>query len=86
VINGIVAAAVRFNGLTISMPAPARHSDILRRLYDIDPSAAIECQQGFIDRDGDFLDRESAKTLVAVTGQQTIRATHATQLFSEDLW
>jgi hypothetical protein len=35
----IAAAAVRFNGLTASLPIPARHGDIMRRL-DVPASSA----------------------------------------------
>ncbi|MER8941307.1 hypothetical protein NKH82_17630 [Mesorhizobium sp. M0915] len=38
-IETIVAAACRFAGLTVSLPAPARHGDILHPLYDATGSA-----------------------------------------------
>ncbi|ABF71317.1 p063 [Rhizobium phage 16-3] len=84
--NRIVASAVRYNGITFSMPAPARHSDILRPLYDLSETTAICCEQGFLTDTGEFLGRIGAKQLVKDMSQPTIRDTHRTELFSEDLW
>lgn len=67
----IVAAALQYGFLTLSMPKPARHHDILHKLYslledakegdtsNIDNIQAM-CKQGFITDQGEFLDRKSA--------------------------
>jgi hypothetical protein len=82
----IVAAAVRYKGINFTLPAPARHSDILRVLHSINEDAAISCQQGFLTDTGLFLGRVGAKALVRDNNQPTIRDIHAEELFSEDLW
>lgn len=94
----IVAAAVRympaktdpqcpdFRPIIIFVPAPGRHGDILTPLSQMHETAALEAEQGFIDNHGNFLNRVEAKFVVEMIDQPTIRNTHPTQLFSEDLW
>jgi hypothetical protein len=94
----IVAAAVKYlptrtdkncpqyKAIIISSPAPARHSDILIPMSQMHPTAAHEAEQGFLTDTGEFLGRIGAKQLVRDTKQPTIRNTHQTELFSEDLW
>ena len=79
----IVAAAVQYRGLTISLPRPNRHHHILHLLP---MRIALTCSQGFIDSNGDFLDRKQAKLRVKETGQPTIADHQPRELFSEDLW
>lgn len=92
----IVAAAIRINHAIISMPAPARHHDILRQiggLYDPEPrpSWTFEAEvQGFVTDGGVFLDRREACAHVLECGQPLrLRRPDGYQgdeLFSEDLW
>lgn len=67
----IVAAAIKINGLIMTMPQPARHSDILRQWIAlqnevlltancVDACVYIEEIQGFIDDKGVFYDRKAA--------------------------
>lgn len=86
--TSIVAAAVQWNGVTISLPRPARHHHILHSMCEPGwpEDAPLTCVQGFIDSNGDFYDRKSAKLLVKATGQPTIADYQPYELFSEDLW
>lgn len=87
--NGIVAAAIRIGGITISMPRPARHGEILWSASSsgISDEALAKADQGFLDHRGLFLDRKTAR-IVAVSWNQLIERaqTHSPELFSEDVW
>lgn len=80
----IVAAAVRVNGVTMSMPRPARHHDILKRLPG-KMANAKPSDQGFITDAGVFVGRELALALATNAGQ-LLKPTQHKELFSEDLW
>lgn len=92
----IVAAAIRINHAIISMPAPARHHDILRQisgLYgpDCRPFWTYEAEtQGFITDAGVFLDRSEAYIHAHQCGQKLVGRRpdgyQGDHLFSEDLW
>ncbi len=84
----IISAALKVGGLIISMPAPARHGDLLKPLYE-----HLECQfvvqpneQGFLDSQGVFREREQAKHIARDAGQLLPIASPSKDLFSEDLW
>lgn len=84
--RGIVAAACQIDGLTFSMPAPARHGDVLFSMH----SAGIKCgyeTQGFLDHRGVFLGRKAAM-IVAHTWSQLAEGEFEDggELFSEHLW
>jgi hypothetical protein len=83
--RGIVAAACQINGLTISMPAPARHADILWSMENV--IEKHEEHQGFLDHRGVFLGREAALIVAHQWGQISKEEFEkSTQLFSEHLW
>lgn len=86
----IVAAACRWKGIVFSMPAPARHHDILNTADQVidneDFGLLLGMEQGFLGSDGKFYGRVEAKHLVRDANQSTIRDCHPTELFSEDLW
>ena len=95
----IVAAAIRLNAVTLSMPAPARHHDILRQingLYEPSherPDWTYEVEtQGFITDKGVFMDRREAFAHTNECGQGQPRRRpgpenyQGDELFSEDLW
>lgn len=98
----IVSAAIQINELILSMPMPARHSDIIHKFYiliDSDPSKSncIEIQ-GFLTNEGNFLDRRNSMKHAISCGQGTPRRDKlkieypdnsfydGEDLFSEDLW
>lgn len=82
----IVGVALHYRGLTISLPEPNRHHDIMRMLGN--ESIFARGEQGFITSEGHFLGRIGARALAADNGQKIMRSkfTHAVELFSEDLW
>lgn len=85
--KGIVAAACRLGALTLSMPPPARHHDILRAMMEqgLDPDSA---DQGFLDHRGVFLGRMQASIVANEWGQtqRDLSGARVPELFSEDLW
>lgn len=81
----IVSAAVRSNGLVISMPRPARHADIINRLPRKLSLLVKPSDQGFLTDAGYFVGRETALDLARQANQLLKPTTHR-ELFSEDLW
>ena len=82
----IVAAAMIYNGVTCSLPAPARHGDIINTIAKCVPEAMwpISGPQGFVTDQGHFVDRQRAMQIAIASGQMSL--TKVAQLFSEDLW
>ena len=83
--RGIVAAACQLNGVTFSMPAPARHSDILESMYAMGIKNGYE-DQGFLDHRGVFLGRRAAMITAYRWSQVTDEFEDGGELFSEHLW
>lgn len=84
--RGIVAAACRLNDMIISMPAPARHGEVLWAMDAAGLNPAL-ADQGFLDHRGLYLGRETAKIVAAQWGQITMECHHGhPELFTEDLW
>lgn len=84
--RGIVATACQIDGLTFSMPAPARHHDVLDAMLGVGvgPSRAT---QGFIDHRGLFVGRKQAMIVAHRFGQiQDDEFADGCELFSEHLW
>lgn len=89
----IVAAAIRQDGLTFTIPAPARHHDIISAMARSEIDIPIVGEQGFIDSSGNFVDRCIARQIAEAADQLIPRkdsgvpfvAQHP-QLFSEDVW
>jgi hypothetical protein len=87
----ITHVAIRFLGKVHSLPAPNRHSDVIRMIIEADPTVgtvnAYDDNQGFLDADGLYLNRRQALYNAQVNNQikpgTTIRAG---RLFSEDVW
>jgi hypothetical protein len=85
----IVAAAIRIGPITLSMPAPARHPELIReaRALGLPPATVGRGVQGFLSDTGAFLDRAAASLHVQRVGQKVLCLTfHPRGLFSEDLW
>jgi hypothetical protein len=84
--RGIVAAACQMDGLTFSMPAPARHHDVLQSMH----VAGIQCalaDQGFLDHRGVFVGRKGAMIVAYQFGQlKEGEFDDGGDLFSEHLW
>lgn len=85
----IIAAAVQIEGVTISLPRPARHGQVHHCLETMGIPAHLEATatQGFLTSEGRFVNRVQAKQ-IAHMAQQFLPGpkSHQRDLFSEDLW
>ena len=85
----IIAAAVRLNGVTLSLPPPARHYHIVNTLTETlgtdGTRYARPDDQGFLTDDARFVGRVDAMVIAREAGQIIKPTTHR-ELFSEDLW
>lgn len=86
----IIAAAVQINGVTLSLPPPARHYHIVNTLTETlgrkaQTRYASPKYQGFLTDDARFVGREEALVIARDAGQ-IIKPTPHRELFSEDLW
>lgn len=87
--RGVVAVAIKFGSVTISMPAPARHGDvqIAAQAAGFPLESVLTADQGFLDHRGLFLDRKSARVTAERHGQiEQSRDAGLDDLFSEDVW
>lgn len=83
--RGIVAAACQVDGLTFSLPAPARHHDVLWSMRSVGVKG-IEVQ-GFLDHRGVFVGRRAAMIVAHNWGQVSPDEFDPDgELFSEHLW
>jgi hypothetical protein len=86
----IVAVAIHYNGMIHTIPAPARHCDVLNsmRAYGEKIVKWNEAKQGFMDADGKFLNRQEAYDRAIEHNQ--LLPNHGNEggkhLFSEDVW
>ena len=83
--RGIVAAACQVDGLTFSLPAPARHHDVLWSMRSLGVEG-VEAQ-GFLDHRGVFVGRKAAMMIANNWGQLAPgEFSEGGELFSEHLW
>jgi len=87
----IVGAALRSpDGTVYSLPAPARHEDVVRDMCQQKVRGIMDCESGFLLEDGSFLDRVSAARLATETGQckrlAPVIPGFTDKLRTEDLW
>lgn len=80
----IVAAAVQFQGTTISMPPPARHHTILHTLFPTIQPCVLD--QGFLTSDGRYVTRAEAWVIANRMNQVILHVSDREELFSENLW
>ena len=87
----IIAAAIQVEGMTLSLPLPARHGQVLQAALNMhlpDYMVTPACQ-GFLTSTGRFVNRVQAKQIAHMAGQPQLRPEgerHDRDLFSEDLW
>ena len=84
----IAAAAIQIDGVTISLPRPARHAQVMQSAEAFlgEYSLAYACQ-GFVTSHGRFVNRVEAKMIAHRAGQPTVREDmHPRDAFSEDFW
>lgn len=86
----IIAAAVQVEGVTISLPLPARHGQVLHAAINMHlPQNMIHAAcQGFLTSTGRFVNRVQAKQIAHLAGQPQMRpeSERTKDLYSEDLW
>ena len=84
----IVAAACQWEGLTFSLPQPARHGQVLHSMEVAHlPDYAIHgCCQGFVTSTGRFVNRVQARQIAYIAGQNPGETGGQRDLYSEDLW
>tara|TARA_R110000851_G_scaffold286055_2_gene439920 strand:+ start:357 stop:638 length:282 start_codon:yes stop_codon:yes gene_type:complete len=84
--RGIVAAACQLEGLTFSVPAPARHHDVLWAMDAMGIQVGF-ATQGFLDHRGVFCGRKTAMIIAQQWGQISKEEFDPDgDLYSEHLW
>ncbi|TPJ76842.1 hypothetical protein FJ422_29470 [Mesorhizobium sp. B2-6-3] len=81
----IISVAISAFGIVASLPAPARHGDVLRKLYDFNQTVIGGDAQGFLTNTGRYVNRRDA-AVIALEAGQVDKLTAAPDLYSEDLW
>ncbi|TPJ70501.1 hypothetical protein [Mesorhizobium sp. B2-6-7] len=81
----IISVAISAFGIVASLPAPARHGDVLRKLYDFNQTVVGGDAQGFLTNTGRYVNRRDA-AVIALEAGQVDKLTAAPDLYSEDLW
>lgn len=82
----ILSAAVLLYGVVMSLPAPARHHDILAKIRPLYLSPIGGDMQGFLTTTGRFVSRREAVAIATAAGQIDEPKFQPNALFSEDLW
>ena len=85
----IIAAAIQIDGVTISLPKPARHAQVLHSAgaMGLPKGLTSSASQGFLTSAGRFVNRVQAKQIAHIAGQPIIRDDpHPRDAFSEDFW
>lgn len=84
----ISAAAIRFNGIVVTLPPPARHHHLIRAACHVGyEDWRPEHEQGFVTDTGRFVGREEAFQIADAADQIIdLGNTRKAGLFSEDLW
>ena len=74
--------AIEFSDVTLDLPRPARHHDVIELHVKLTGQRGSG-RQGFVTSAGRFVDRHTAAALAFEAGQIPRRAG---ALYSEDLW
>lgn len=84
----IIAAAVQIECVTISLPQPARHGQVLHCLetMGIPEHYVHTAVQGFLTSAGRFVNRIQAMQIAHIAGQVPNGTTDQRDLFGEDVW
>lgn len=85
----VVAAAIQIDGLTLTMPHPARHGDLISEAYRRGLASSDRPvqpdQQGFLTSEGQFVGRWQAAR-IAFHSRQISQRPAGGELTTEDLW
>lgn len=82
----IVAAAIQWEGVTISLPQPARHHTVMHSIHVLSQVQLAAATQGFLTSEGRFVNRVLARDIAYVAGQEPKQTGSGYELYSEDLW
>lgn len=83
----IISAAVLYNGIIHFMPRPNRHHNIVHAMnHEKRPILIALGNQGFLDANGNFLEREEAAIRAEKCNQLKKELIAPPKLYSEDLW
>ena len=85
----IVSAAVCYQGVIFSLPAPNRHHHILHAMHQMGLPNSSHREQGFLTDEGRYIDRLGALEVAQAADQIISNETTwvpAIGLFTEDLW
>lgn len=83
----VVAAAIRVDGKVYSLPAPARHHDVIKHVMESGVTSLFPQEsQGFLLSNGQFATRDTARRIAVENGQVDGRKIVGSKLTSEDLW
>ena len=86
----ITHVAVRFRGVTYSLPAPNRHHHVIMHIARVTGAETIDSHgedQGFLDASGRYLTRKQALVIARACDQILPNAEIAEYgFFSEDVW
>lgn len=88
----VVAAAIKFNSkdgtVVCSVPRPGRHHNVIHACAGLGMKTPIIGTQGFLDADGQFLNRTEAMRRVIECKQpfKPSGSPDSLELFSEDVW
>lgn len=89
----VVAVAFYMDGMIFTLPKPARHDDLIKKLNALGIECngfhgpnGVEVEQGFLLDDGRFARRKPAAAVAERAGQLTKPLIAPPRLFSEDLW
>jgi len=80
----VYAVAIKSDlGEVYNIVAPARHHDVIAMMKK---GGVKPKEQGFLDDEGRFLNRQEARKVAEEAGQLLDRAIQSPDLFSEDVW
>lgn len=85
--NKITGVTIKRDGVVYALGSPNRHEDVIVEMVKLGVPKPVthDAIQGFIGKDGKFLDRLEALEIVKKNGQN-IRPLERPQLYSEDIW
>ena len=89
VLRKITHVAIRFRGVTYSLPAPNRHYHVIRHICEVTGATTVDSRgvdQGFLDDTGKYWTRRHAKIIARKAEQLLKRASSLKELYSEDVW
>ncbi len=85
----VVAAAIWHKGVLYTLPAPARHHHIIDHIWILsgdDFETVFTTGQGFVDQEGEFMDRRIARIVAEDAEQLKPGVPGRSYLMSEDVW